>query len=185
MTRIEKPFEDCYWVAPGQLLAGEYPGHYDAKKARTKLGSLVAAGVDYFVDLTSPDDPLERYEDMLRELGDANGGKVVWAQRTIRDMGCPTTQQMREILDEIDRALALGRRVYVHCWGGIGRTGTVVGCHLVRKGMSGAEALAQVARLYATMSARKRASFPDSPQTDRQRAFVLDWHRHDHRSADG
>ena len=27
-----------------------------------------------------------------------------------------------------------GRKVYVHCWGGVGRTGTVVGCYLVRQG---------------------------------------------------
>ena len=35
--------------------------------------------------------------------------------------------------------------VYVHCWGGIGRTGTVVGCWLVRHGMTGDEALAEFA----------------------------------------
>ena len=31
---------------------------------------------------------------------------------------------MQEILDAVDRALAAGRNVYLHCWGGIGRTGT-------------------------------------------------------------
>lgn len=35
-------------------------------------------------------------------------------------------------------ALAAGQTVYVHCYGGIGRTGTVVGCWLVRHGLSGA-----------------------------------------------
>ena len=38
---------------------------------------------------------------------------------------------MREILDCLDDALRSGRKVYVHCRAGIGRTGTVVGCLLV------------------------------------------------------
>jgi len=36
---------------------------------------------------------------------------------------------MHEILDTIDAALSAKRIVYVHCWGGVGRTGTVIGCH--------------------------------------------------------
>ena len=38
---------------------------------------------------------------------------------------------MRIILGALDTALKAGEIVYVHCWGGVGRTGTVVGCHLV------------------------------------------------------
>ncbi|WP_374108489.1 hypothetical protein [Nostoc sp. XA010] len=34
-------------------------------------------------------------------------------------------------LPPIDRALNGQEKVYVHCWGGIGRTGIVVGCYLV------------------------------------------------------
>ena len=45
----------------------------------------------------------------------------------------------------VDDALGEGRTVYVHCWGGIGRTGTVVGCWLVRHGLTGRGALDQIA----------------------------------------
>ena len=38
-----------------------------------------------------------------------------------------------------------GKNVYVYCWGGIGRTSTAVGCWLVRHGMTGDEALAEIA----------------------------------------
>jgi hypothetical protein len=65
--------------------------------------------------------------------------------------------------------------VYLHCWGGTGRTGTAVGCHLVRTGKSGSEALATIAELWQTVSEMKRRDFPESPQTRAQRAFVEGW----------
>jgi protein-tyrosine phosphatase len=47
-------------------------------------------------------------------------------------MEVPTEAEMIHILDTIDQALAEDRPVYVYCWGGHGRTGTVVGCYLRR-----------------------------------------------------
>ena len=82
---------------------------------------------------------------------------------------------MSRILDHIDAELAAGRKVYLHCWGGIGRTGTAVGCHLVRSGQSGVEALATIAELWRGVSEQKRRDFPESPQTRAQREFVNAW----------
>ena len=45
----------CYWVVPGKLLAGEYPGHWEEDKAKEKLARLTDAGVSVFIDLTNPD----------------------------------------------------------------------------------------------------------------------------------
>ena len=84
---------------------------------------------------------------------------------------------MVTILDAIDDAVERGRIVYVHCYGGVGRTGTVVGCYLVRHGRSGEEALAAIAEW--------RRNTPDgwrnSPETREQRELVLNWRRHDGR----
>jgi len=77
----------------------------------------------------------------------------------------------KEMPRTIDAALAEGNVVYVHCYGGIGRTGTVVGCYLVRHGLSGREALVEIVRL--------RRDTPDgfkrSPENDWQEQMVLDW----------
>ena len=54
----------------------------------------------------------------------------------IEDLSVPTLADMERILGAIDDELAAGRAVYLHCWGGIGRTGTVVGCYLVRQGLT-------------------------------------------------
>jgi protein-tyrosine phosphatase len=82
----------------------------------------------------------------------------------IPDLGCPSRETMSRILDGIDELLADGEVVYVHCLAGIGRTGTVVGCYLVRHGMSGEDALAAVTRLRGA-----------PPETREQLQLVLDW----------
>ena len=74
-------------------------------------------------------------------------------------------------LDTIDAALAAGGTVYVHCYAGIGRTGTVVGCYLARHGMRGEEALAEIARLRADIS----DGWITSPETAAQRDRVREW----------
>ena len=101
--------------------------------------SLEALGVTTFVDLTPPADPLPRYDDVLRR-----------AQRIshpIVDMATPGLRQMERILDDLDAALAGDGLTYVHCWGGIGRTGTVIGCWLVRHGLDEGDAISRIAQL--------------------------------------
>ena len=65
-----------------------------------------------------------------------------------------------------------GRKTAVHCRGGIGRTGTVVGCWLVESGVAkdGPEALVIIAREWATVEKSRR--YPMSPETGGQCEFV-------------
>ena len=44
----------AWWVEPGRLLAGEYPGAKGAREGAQKLRLLVDAGVDSIIDLTTP-----------------------------------------------------------------------------------------------------------------------------------
>jgi protein-tyrosine phosphatase len=87
----------------------------------------------------------------------------------IQDFGIPTTAQMREALDLLDAAIARGHRVYLHCYAGIGRTGTVVGCYLVRHGLGGRAALDEIAALRGGLGPEARPS----PITPEQRRMVL------------
>ena len=82
---------------------------------------------------------------------------------------------MAATLDAIDSAIQDGKTVYVHCWAGVGRTGTVVGCWLVRHGRTGDQALAQIADWWLNMDEFKRAANPTSPQTPQQRNYVKNW----------
>ena len=53
------------------------------------------------------------------------------------------------IIVRIRAEIADGRVVYVHCWGGKGRTSTVVGCLLIDDGLDYDSAIARIAELRA------------------------------------
>ncbi|MDE2901001.1 MAG: protein-tyrosine phosphatase family protein, partial [Chloroflexota bacterium] len=162
-----------YWVVPGALLAGEYPGALQQADARRKLHALVEAGVTEFIDLTTVRE-LEPYKELLLEEAALIGVTASHARHPVDDMNVPQShREMVAILDAMDVAVRADRLVYVHCWGGIGRTGTVVGCWLVRHGLSGEDALARLDTLWRAME--KAPSRVSSPETPAQFSYVRNW----------
>ncbi|MBI4172846.1 MAG: dual specificity protein phosphatase family protein [Actinobacteria bacterium] len=135
-----------------RLLAGPYPAPGDVERLR-------AAGIELFVDLT------EAGEYGIAPYDSAGARHVRFP---IPDHGVPSEEQMAALLDALDAALGETRGVYVHCLAGAGRTGTVIGCWLVRHGLTGDEALVAIAE-------RRGAGCRPSPETREQRALVLGW----------
>lgn len=171
----EPPLPNSYWLPGGYLIAGEYPGSLDIDETRTRIGALLDAGVRAFIDLTEEGE-LMPYDAILVDEARARNIDITHTRISIRDVRTPAPGVMEQILKAIDVARAEGRVGYVHCWGGIGRTGTVMGCHLVEQGHSCEEALAIVQSLYDGMEKRRRGrSYHLSPETDAQRRFVEQW----------
>ena len=157
------------------MVAGAYPGDLHPAKAAAKIRAILDVGVTCFLDLTEHDE-LHPYEPELRAEAEARRIAVRHVRRPIRDMRTCVPREMTAIMQAIREAIAAGEKVYVHCWGGIGRTGTVVGCWLVEQGMPPDEALTTVNALFRTMSADKVARHSEgSPQTHAQRAMVRTW----------
>jgi len=165
---VNGPIDNSYWVVPDKLLAGKYPGAIDARDSRKKLTAIVDAGIRSFVDLTERHE-LERYDDGLRSLARERTLDLRYARFPIVDVSTPTPDEMTRIVEHVSSEIAVGRPVYVHCRGGIGRTGTVVGCWMVQEeGRRPDDALARIADL--------RSGLPGiSPETDDQCAFVREW----------
>ena len=172
---IPKPIPESYWVKPGEFLAGEYPGHYDEYIARRRISAFLKAGFTDFIDLTRPAE-LEPYEPILKEFARTDNLDVTYTRISIQDRGLPSDETMTSILNTIDATLDKGRRIYVHCWGGVGRTGTVVGCYLVRHGLTGDQALSQLADWW--MEVPKHIYHLRSPETKEQIQFILNWKNH-------
>ena len=172
MSDIPRPIAESYWVKPDRLLAGEYPGHFHEEQARRRLDALIEAGFDTFIDLTRQGE-IYPYSEILREQSESYGAEARYYRFPIGDFGLPSPGQMQAILDQIDESLEAGRKVYLHCWGGIGRTGTTVGCYMVRHGLSADEALRQLAEWWRGVP--KSQIHPRSPETLEQVAFVRNW----------
>ena len=170
---LDRPIPNSYWVRPNGFAAGEYPGHKHASEARDKLRRLLRAGISHFIDLTEKEDRLKPYAEIAQEEARKLGLSLHWERHPIADVSIPSQENMVRILDSIDAAMDSDKVVYVHCWGGIGRTGTVVGCWLRRQGYSGEEALAQIATWWKGVE--KFARRPESPETLEQRQFILNW----------
>ncbi|HEY1899590.1 MAG TPA: protein-tyrosine phosphatase family protein [Steroidobacteraceae bacterium] len=160
------PLPNSYWLLPGRLLGGEYPGGDTAPDTQRRLRALLDAGVDCFVNLTRPGE-LPAYSAELP-------ADIWYFHLPIQDHGLPVDRPyMRQILFALGSALAAGRCIYVHCRMGIGRTGTVLGCQLVEQGLSGESALDELNRCWQQCARAKR--WPSIPETREQRHFVANW----------
>ncbi len=162
---------DSYWVIPGQVLAGPYPGDYTESASAEKLGAFLDVGVTVFLDLTEADEGLEPYAAILERVASERGIEAAHRRMPICDMGVPEREEMTATLALIAEALAAEEVVYVHCLGGMGRTGTAVGCLLVGRG---AEPMAALEEIKELRQGTIRAAYR-SPQTARQHELVLTW----------
>ena len=160
------PLPNTYWVLPGLLLAGEHPSALTAEATRQRVNTLLGAGIECFLDLTHPSE-IDPYDQVLPF-------QIEYLRKPIRDHGLPEKREhMMEILDCLHDALRSGRPAYVHCRAGIGRTGMVVGCLLVERGLTGDEALDELARVWQQCERSK--FWPSVPETLAQTDYVRLW----------
>lgn len=175
---ISVPFNRSYWVVPGKLMAGCYPGSPDPQEAKHKLTGLIKAGIRHVINLmeqveTDHDgSAFIPYENNMAELAAEEGAHVTFDRYSIRDLSVPSGINMNRILNQIDKNIQAGKPVYIHCWGGRGRTGTVVGCWMVRHKMTACkEAILKIQELrHETADCHK-----PSPETSSKVQMVETW----------
>ncbi|MCG8598836.1 MAG: ADP-ribosylglycohydrolase family protein [Verrucomicrobiales bacterium] len=167
------PFPNSYWLEPGRILCGEYPRDFDDLEDHEGMTAILKAGARVFIDLTEEGE-LKPYAPIALatalELG-LDPGELEFHRFPIRDASVPKSpEEMREVLRAIRLARHSHRVVYIHCWGGRGRTGTVAGC-LLRDLFSadGDEALELLAERWQACA---KSEWADSPETNEQRGFI-------------
>ena len=139
------------WLIEGRLAGSSRPRTADA------LTALHAAGIRALVSLSEAPVPGE----LLTRLD------LLAVHIPVADFTAPLLVQIEQAIAAIEGFHAGGCAVAVHCGAGLGRTGTVLACYLVRQGSSAAEAIATV-----------RARRPGSIETPEQEAVVAEYEQY-------
>jgi protein tyrosine phosphatase len=172
------PFPRSYWVAPGKLLAGAYPGSSELSEAKGILAGLVAAGVTRVISSMEESEKIHSgkavvdYTATIRQMAEERGQVIECLRYPFVDGSIPSTAIMTSVLNRIDEEIGAGGAVYVHCWGGKGRTGLVVCCWLIRHGIAAPEEAVDHLQILIKHNA---AAFHPTPENSEQRDFVRNW----------
>ena len=122
--------DDAHWVIPGRLMIGVSPGI----RKISNLMDIVNSGIDTFLCLqiryteySSTD-----YRKTLENIATRSNGTfpphdLHFLHFPISDHGTPMDDSMWKLMEEISNVLEIQKRnVYIHCYGGHGRSGLVL-----------------------------------------------------------
>ena len=138
------------WIDKPQLAALAKPGTLE------DLQWLRQQGIQVVISLT--EDPPRR--DWVNEAG------LLVFHEPLEDMEPPTQDQLDRCITSILKANEQRMGVAVHCGAGLGRTGVILACYFVIKGLSAKNAIARIRRLR-----------PGSIETDEQEQAVSEFAR--------
>lgn len=123
---INRPLHQSYEVwGNGIIYAGEYPGDKNGEIAKQKIARMYHFGIRHFIDLTE--------EGELRPYNHLLPCDTTYTRFPITDCGAPKSiESVQRLLLRIEELKKMDGYVYVHCWGGVGRTGTIIACYLAQ-----------------------------------------------------
>lgn len=159
-----KPTPNSFKVTDN-IYAGEYPRDRDEDKSVNKMKQFERFGISHFIDLTEKGE-LASYKEFL-------GAGMSHQRFPIPDVSVPTsTEDVRKLIWEIKRYIEAipDIKIYIHCWGGVGRTGTIVGCLLAD--MMGYDYDQTITTLRQLFEDCPKSAYRITPETQEQCQFI-------------
>jgi protein-tyrosine phosphatase len=164
------PTSENYWVIKNILMAGSYPLQNTKSNNRIRA-SVLKQKFDVFINLMQEDEK-DHDGDYFKDYKSFINYDATIIRMPIKDMDIPTPFQTMKLIKTIDRFINDNKKIYLHCWGGLGRTGTIVGCYLIEKKLANkSNVFSKINELKANSSLAKF----NSPQTEEQKAFIINW----------
>ncbi len=160
-----KPIEYSYPVSK-DVFAGEHPLFNIYKRSiEGNVPKLLKFGITIFLDLTQPHE--------VREYASFLPPEVQRISFPIRNCDVPSSvESVIELFRRLEQLLH-GQplaKLYIHCHGGVGRTGTIVACYYIFfEHLTFEEALDKMRRQYAQSP---RSKYMNAPETKRQIEFI-------------
>ena len=135
---------ELYWVNgqwPGKLAVGPRPRGGDWLE--DDIANWKRARVNTVLSLLMPDE--EQHFDLRDEAGEVRRQGMGFTSFPIPDRQVPKSEaKLAEVLESVSRDLSSGKNVLIHCRQGIGRSGLVAACLLVKNGTSPGAAVESV-----------------------------------------
>lgn len=151
--------DDCVW-------AGEYPvWDWGQGAGKQQLRLFTDFGINYFVDLTENGE-MPPYA-MLLPAGVGRYSFPIGNGRAPASV-----ESVVEMFRKLEGCIREGliNRLYIHCVGGVGRSGTIVACYYIYfKGMGADEAIKEMQRRYMDHG---RSAWISAPETQLQTDFI-------------
>lgn len=127
---------ELHWVGgpwPGKLALTARPRGGDWLK--DEILGWKRAGIKSVLSLLTPDE--ERDLDLREEAAQIRKLGLEFTSFPIPDRQVPQSDtKLSEALEKVNDALSAGKNIVVHCRQGVGRTGLVAACLLIKNGMS-------------------------------------------------
>jgi len=121
---------ETHWVIPGRILVGASP----SGMTKSGITAIVNSGIDTFVSLQTKylEYTREDYRNVLRNISSLSKG--MFPPHKLRFLHCPIgdhdtllDNKMVDFIEELSKILEVDNgNVYIHCFGGHGRTGLVL-----------------------------------------------------------
>ncbi|KAK9792072.1 hypothetical protein WJX73_007738 [Symbiochloris irregularis] len=171
------------WLVPPRLLVGAYPSEWPGIGGQSNLEWVVRHGVNRIISLQAEMPAPPPYQAAATRIDATRSEQNRWqygkkpmtcVHVPVQDFDVPTISQVQSLVTDMADWLCGGDVIYMHCMGGIGRTGTMCACILISLySLPAQRALDHVQAAFDTRKGRGK-----SPETEAQVQFVKDWEAH-------